>query len=112
MSRDIPERDWKVFKELREIALERLCEKILNEAKAQIEQPTKTAHEKYLNLFKLFENRDDDIARGFNDFRRSTAIRQLGISNNMGLLNGEELRRLTPETLHIVDVMSAAMPKD
>jgi hypothetical protein len=102
MSRDISERDWKVFRELHSVALERLCDKILIEARAQIEHPTKSSHEKYLTLFKLIQDRDDDIARGFNDFRRSTALMQIGVIHSMGLLTGEELRRFSPETLQII----------
>ena len=102
MSRSISERDWKVFRELRQVALERLCDKILAEAKAEIEGPAKTSHEKYLSLYKLMEERDDDVARGFNDFRRSTALMQIGIIHSMGLFTGEELRRFSPETLQII----------
>ena len=111
MTRDIPERDWKIFRELHKVALERLCEKILTEAQAEIEHPTKSSHEKYLSLFKLIHDRDDDIARAFNDFRRSTARLQLGIIHSMGLLTGDELRRFSPETLLIVE-MYAPIPQD
>jgi hypothetical protein len=84
MSRSVSERDWKVFRELRQVALERLCNKILSEAKREIERPGKSSHEKYLTLYKLIEDRDDDVARGFNDFRRSTALMQIGIIHSMG----------------------------
>ena len=104
MSRDIPERDWKVFRELHKIALARLCDKILAEARTQIEHPTKSSHEKYLSLFKLIQDRNDDIARGFDDLRRSTALMQIGIIHSMGLFTGEELRRFSPETLKIVEL--------
>jgi hypothetical protein len=104
MSCDIPERDWKVFRELHKVALGRLCDKILNEARAQMEHPTKSSHEKYLSLFKLIHDRDDDIARGFNDLRRSTALMQIGIIHSMGLFTGEELRRFSPETLKIIEM--------
>ncbi len=104
MTRTISERDWKVFRELRQVALERLCDKIMAEAKAEIERPGKSAHERYLSLYKLIEKRDDDIARGFNDVRRSTALMQIGIIYSMGLFTGEELRRFGPETLQIVEM--------
>src|SRR5882762_9859356 len=109
MSRDIPERDWKVFRELHKIALGRLCDKILTEAKVQIEHPTKSSHQKYLSLFKLIQDRDDEIARGFNDLRRSTALMQIGVIHSMGLFTGQELRRFSPETLHIIE-MYARIP--
>src|SRR5882724_10653185 len=104
MSGNIPERDWKIFRELRQVALQRLCDKILAEAKAEIDRPGKSSHEKYLSLFKLIQKRDDDIARGFNDLRRSTAVMQIGIIHSMGLFTGEELRRFSAETLRIVEM--------
>ena len=109
MSRSISERDWKVFRELRQIALERLCDKIIAEAKAETERPAKSSHEKYLSLYKLMDKRDDDVARGFNDFRRSTALMQIGIIHSMGLFTGDELRRFSPETLQIIE-MYASIP--
>jgi len=102
MSRTIPEQDWKVFRELSKIALNRLCEKILAEAQNEITRPGKSAHERYLSLFKQIEKGDDDIARGFNDFRRSTALMQIGVIHQMGLFTGEELRRFSPETLEVI----------
>jgi hypothetical protein len=104
MSTHIPEQDWKIFRELHVVALERLCDKILAEAKKEIERPGKSAHERYLNLFKLIEKRDHDIARAFNDFRRSTATMQLVKIHSLGLLTGEELRRFSPETLEILEI--------
>ncbi len=104
MSNSIPERDWKLFRELRQIALERLCDKILAEAKAEIERPAKSSHEKYLSLYKLINKQDDEIARAFNDFRRSTALMQIGIIHSMGLFTGEELRRFSPETLQVIEL--------
>ena len=110
MFREIPERDWKVFRELHKVALERLCEKILSEARAEIDRPAKSSHEKYLSLFKLIEARDDDVAKAFNDFRRSTALMQIGVIHSMGLLTGDELRRFSPETLQIIE-MYAPIPQ-
>jgi len=42
--------------------------------------------------------RDKDIARAFNDFRRSTALAQLGIIHSQGLFTAEELLRFSPMT--------------
>src|SRR5262249_49303045 len=102
MSRDIPERDWKAFRELHKVALERLCEKILAEARQKTEASGPSSHEKYLNLYKLIHKRDREIARAFNDFRRSTAIMQIGVINSMGLLTDEELQRFSPETQQVI----------
>lgn len=106
MSREIPERDWKVFKELRVIALGRLCDKILAEAKAEINRPNKSSHERYLSLFELIQDRDDDVARAFNDLRRSTAFMQAGIIHGMGLFTAEELQRFSPETIQVIQIFA------
>ena len=104
MFRDIAEPDWRVFRELREAALGRLCERILTDAKKLIDAPAKTPHEKYLKLYELIQKRDADIARGFNDFRRSTAIVQIGIIHQLGLFTPEELRRFSRETLELISL--------
>ncbi len=110
MSRDIPERDWKVFRELHKVALERLCERILIEARKEIDDPAKSSHQKYLSLFNLIQERDDDVARGFNDVRRSTALMQIGIIYSMGLWTEEEVARFSPATFQIIQ-MYARIPK-
>ena len=110
MFRDIAERDWKIFRELHRVALYRLCDQILVEAKGKIEQPAKSSHEKYSELFKLIQNRDKDIARAFNDFRRSTALTQIGLIHKMGLFTPEEINRFSPETLQIVQMYAPVSP--
>ncbi|MBL9167466.1 MAG: hypothetical protein JNN07_06965 [Verrucomicrobiales bacterium] len=97
MSGDISERDWKVFREVHRHALERFSARILAEAQAEISRPESTSHERYLRLYRLFEERDHDIARAFNDLRRSTALMQLGILDVMGLVTPQELERFSPE---------------
>jgi hypothetical protein len=106
MSRDISERDWKIFRELHKVALNRLCERILTEARAEIDRGDQTPHERYLRLFKLIQDRDDDVARAFNDFRRSTAQMQLGIIASMGLLTQEEIERFGPEARRTIELFS------
>jgi hypothetical protein len=114
MSRDISERDWKLFRELHKVALERVCERILAEARAEIEHPAKSAHQKYLSLFNLIERRDDDLARGFNDVRRSTALMQIGIIHSMGLWTEDEVSRFSPAILENIQMharISKACPE-
>ena len=102
MSCTISERDWKVFRELRQVALERLCEKILAQAQSLIVDPHNSSHQRYLNLYQLINKRDDDIASGFNDFRRSTALLHMGVIHAMGLWRDEELHQFSQEALQIL----------
>ena len=110
MSRGIPESDWKIYSALNPIALERLCEKILAEARAEIGRPNKSAHARYQDLYQLILDRDRDIAGAFNEFSRSRALMKLGMMHSLGLLTGEEIRRFTPETQQII-ALSAPIPK-
>jgi hypothetical protein len=52
----------------------------------------------------------NDIARGFNDFRRSTAQAQIGVIYSMGLLTVGELRRFSPEVLEVIEIMYGPIP--
>jgi hypothetical protein len=107
VTRTIPEADWKIYRELNPLALQRLCERILAEVRAETQKPGKTAHEKYLSVFNLVKRRDRDIARAFDDFRRSTALTQIGILHQMGLLTIEELNRFSPETRQILALFAS-----
>jgi hypothetical protein len=105
MSRSISEPDWRIFRELREAALQRFCQIILDEAAREIRREGKSAHERYLGLYKLIHDRDKDVARGFNDFRRSTALTQIALMYSMGLFSVEDLRRFSPEVLQVTEIM-------
>jgi len=103
MTRTIAESDWKLFRKLHPVALQRLCERILAEARAEIDRPAKTAHERYGSLYRLLEKRDREIARAFDDLRRSTALTQLGIIHSLGLITEEERQSFTAETRGCLD---------
>jgi hypothetical protein len=98
MPHGFPESDWKVFRELREIALDRFCKRILNEATSLISDGSSTAHERYLKLFKHVGGQNDEIARAFDGPRRSAMLIQLAIICSHDLLEPGELARFSPET--------------
>lgn len=104
MSHSISERDWKVFRELRKIALERLCQRILDELQREISREETSSHERYLTIYKLIRRRDHDIARGFNELSRSTALSQIGIIHSMGLFNSDEVKRFSAEVLRVLEL--------
>jgi len=97
MSREIRESDWRLFRELHPIALNRFCDRVLSEIAAVISDATKTPHARYGDIFTLIRERDRQIARAFDDKRRSTALLQLAIIHSFGLLTEEELDRFSPE---------------
>jgi hypothetical protein len=97
MSNGIKESDWKVFRELRSVALERFCQRILDEIQQVSADPNRGAHERYLAVYDLSRRRDREIARAFNDPRRSVAFMQLLSIQSHRLLTEEELDRFSPE---------------
>lgn len=98
MSSHIPESDWQRFKEVREVLLERFCAQALNKLAGVARTTEGTAHQRYLRAYKLIQDRDKELARAFNDFRRSTAVMQLGIMRRMKLLTDEDLKLFSEPT--------------
>lgn len=98
MNDRLNEPDWTIFKDVREAALQRHCERTLAEIARLSAAPEKTAHERYLAVYRFIRDRDDEIAHAFNDFRRSSAVRMLGSMHYMNLLTEEELNRFSQET--------------
>jgi hypothetical protein len=103
MSQDIAEREWRILRELKPIALERLCQRVLSELVRIASDDTKGAHERYLAIFKVINQRDDEIASAFNDLRRSTAMQRLACMKYLELLTEEEMSRFSPETRDSID---------
>jgi hypothetical protein len=98
VSSDIPESDWRRFKEVHTKLLERYCSRILEEVVAASKDARGSAHDRYLKVYKLITERDEQMAYAFDDFRRSTAVMQLGIMRRMKLLTDEELGLFSEQT--------------
>lgn len=108
MPREIKESDWKRFKPLRQLALERFCERVLLDIGCVGADAGKSHHERYLDIYKLIQERDKELVRTFDYLRRSTAIVQIGHFRSLGLLTEEELTGFSEEMRSIVEVLSPA----
>src|SRR5437763_5571116 len=104
MARGISESDWKLFRRLRPLALDRFCQRVLAEVGRLAADAGKGSHERYLAVFELLRRRDEELAAGFNDPRRSTALVQLARIRAEGLVTEEEFARFSPETRASVQV--------
>ena len=71
MSLEIEESDWKVFRQLRPIALDRFCWRVLDEIQQVSADTKRSTHERYLAVYDLIQRRDRELADAFNDPRRS-----------------------------------------
>jgi hypothetical protein len=98
MSSHIPESDWRLFKRVHSELLERYCACALEELAASLKACDGTAHDRYARAYKLLKERDEDMARAFDDFRRSTAVMQLAIMRSMDLLTDDDLNVFSEQT--------------
>ena len=61
----INEPDWQVFRRLQPIALERFCARVLAEIGRIAADDRKNSHERYLAIYKLIHERDEQLADAF-----------------------------------------------
>jgi hypothetical protein len=108
MSLDFPESDWKVFRRLDRIALERFCESALGQVMSIASDSSRSHHERYLELYKLVQSQDRELGAAFNDLKRSTALWKLARIYSLGLLTEEEFGELSEATRErVVHLLSA-----
>jgi hypothetical protein len=89
------EADWQTLRELKPQLLDRLCAQILDEAAQVIGDDDSTAHARFLALYRLILDRNDDVAVCFDDLRRTTLLPRLLAMHRRGLLREDELARFS-----------------
>lgn len=102
---DIKESDWKVFRKIREPALERYCQRVLEDVRRIVDKKSSSYHDRYRQLWKLLRDRDNTIAIAFNDPRRSQAIIQLMNIDAENLLTEDELNQFSDETRERIEAL-------
>ena len=100
---DIGKTDWKIFKELRELALERFCSRVLDEIARIGSDQAKSKHERYLAICRLIQERDREIDPIFDTLRRSSAVSQLCAFRVRELITEEEFKSLSAELRERID---------
>jgi hypothetical protein len=98
-----PENDWKILTKLKPVTLERLCQRIIDQAAgiAGSAQPG-SQYESYLKLFTHIQESDQTIANGFDDLRRSNAFFKLVTWRREKLVTDEEFLMFSGETRNAV----------
>jgi len=94
---DIKESDWKIFRRLRELALERYCQRAIEDVRRVVGSQNRGYHERYLQLWELLKKHDETIEIAFDDPRRSQAVIQLANIDAEELLSQEELQQFSEE---------------
>ena len=105
---EIKEPDWKVLRRVHPLALERFCERVLAEIDRVSRDGAKSHHARYLQIFRILQQRDREIARLFDNPRRSHALTMLAQIRSQGLLTEDEFSSLSPETRGAIQVLLGA----
>jgi hypothetical protein len=105
MTHQIKESDWKLFRRLRAVALERFCRAVIEEVNQLTVNCTGEYHKRYLEVYLLLKQRDQEIAVAFNDLRRSTAILMIAAIRGRQMLTDEEFMQFSPETREAVELI-------
>lgn len=95
--RELKESDWKVFRQLHPLVVERYCQRVLNESKRLHDDASQSARERYLALYQLFRERDEEFAKLFDDSGRSIALLQVGAIYAQDLFTEQEFARFSVE---------------
>jgi hypothetical protein len=103
MSRELKEPDWRLFRQLQRLALERFSQGILDQIAVASTVDSKSYHQRYLDIFNLIQQRNEEMAEAFDNPRRSTAIIQLAVIVSHGWLTQEEFLRFGEETRNAVE---------
>jgi len=105
MPREIKESDWKIFRRLHPVALERFCQRVIAEINQTTSNSTGDHHKRYLEVFNLIMERNEQMARAFDDMRRSKAFILLANIIESDLLTSEEISELSSEARAAVEVI-------
>ena len=97
------ESDWKIFKKIKEKAIERYCSNALEELKEVIEDEKEDSHNRYLELYKLIHNRDKKMQLLFDGHSRSNAHLQLLAIRGENLADDALLEKISEEFLQSTD---------
>ena len=108
MPRTIAEPDWKVLRRVHPLALERYCERVLAEIVRVTHNSAQSTHQRYLDIFKIIEQRDREMASIFDDPMRSNALTMLARIRAAGLLTEDEFSSLSPETRSAIELLLGA----
>ena len=98
--------EWRAFRALREVVLERACERALTSVRKALDASA-SWHQRYLKASRLMmRDHDADIALAFDNPRRTDMLRQLAVMYRQGWVTDQELEQFSPSTRDSVTLMA------
>ena len=105
MNDRIKESDWKLFRDLHQVALNRYCDRVLSEMQYVATDSESSSHERYLQIYQLIHERDKKLARLFDGKSRSKAVWMLAGFRGHDLVTDEEFAAFSQELRDAVAVI-------
>ena len=105
MGREIKDSDWKIFRRLHPVALDRFCRRVIEEINHATSNCDENYHERHLEVSRLIMDRNDEMARAFDDLRRSNAFILLANIRESQLLTDEEFSEFSSEAREAVELI-------
>ncbi len=102
----IAEKDWKLLRKMKDEKLNAACEMILTIIHTEITNKGNENHKAYLNVWKIVDSEDRNIAEMFNDLKRSNAVLKLATWKRHGLLSEQEISKFSPETRSTIEAIT------
>jgi hypothetical protein len=106
MAKDVPEADWRIFRTLRERALERFAEQILDELATVCSDRSRDAAERYGEVWGLLRERDRAMADAFDHLSRSRMLLHLAAMRSLGLVDAGDLEGMSHATQERVRLLT------
>ena len=100
---DIREKDWKIVRSMKDDAYDLACQRIMDKLYKIITTEEKSAHSRYLELWKTLKAEDENIALMFDNMKRSSALHQLARWRFADLITDSDLESFSPGTLKVVN---------
>lgn len=101
--RHIKESDWQYLRKIKDEILNRHCEAIFEVIDLINENRKGEEHKSYLQIYRLLEDKDKEIAATYNDIKRSNAIEKIYLMRKHLAMTDEEFSKFSAETKDLVD---------
>ena len=101
---EIAERDWKRWRQLTPILLDRFCRGVVHKA-ATFSDSAGSGHEQFLALYHYLTQSNEDVARVFDAPRRSMALMQIAAAVSLNIMTREELASFSQELRDRIDAL-------
>ena len=108
--KDLPEKDWKHLKKVKDKLIQRFCDEVLTKVKLITENKGNDSYKAYQDLWEVVEKAEDDLSLMFDEVIRSNAFLKLAIWKKRDLFGKEEFEKFTQETRDLISSFLSKNP--